>query len=51
MVNEMMQTSLPYIFAAGDIRSNSPAQAVTAVGDGATAAISVQNLLHQQSNR
>jgi thioredoxin reductase (NADPH) len=51
LVNKMMQTSLPYIFAAGDIRSNSPAQAVTAVGDGATAAISVQNLLHQQSNR
>ena len=51
LVNEMMQTSIPYIFAAGDIRSNSPAQVVTAVGDGATAAICVQNLLHQQSNR
>jgi thioredoxin reductase (NADPH) len=50
LVNEMMQTSLPYIFAAGDIRGNSPVQVVTAVGDGATAAISVQNLLHQQSN-
>ena len=51
LVNEMMQTSLPHVFAAGDIRSNSPGQVVTAVGDGATAAISIQNLLLQQSNR
>lgn len=48
LVNERMQTNLPYIFAAGDIRSNSPGQVVTAVGDGATAAISVQRLLEQQ---
>ena len=48
MVNEKMQTSLPYIFAIGDIRSNSPGQVTTAVGDGATAAISVQRLLQQQ---
>jgi thioredoxin reductase (NADPH) len=45
IVNEKMQTSLPYIFAIGDIRSNSPGQVATAVGDGATAAISVQRLL------
>jgi thioredoxin reductase (NADPH) len=51
LVNEMMQASLPHIFAVGDIRSNSPAQVVTAAGDGATAAISIQNLLHQRSNR
>jgi len=48
---EMMQTSLPCIFAVGDIRSNSPAQVVTAVGDGATAAISIQNRHQQQPNR
>jgi thioredoxin reductase (NADPH) len=48
LVNEKMQTNLPYIFAVGDIRSNSPGQVVTAVGDGATAAISVQRLLEQQ---
>jgi thioredoxin reductase (NADPH) len=34
-----MRTALPGIFAAGDIRSNSASQAVTAAGDGATAAI------------
>jgi len=45
IVNEKMQTSLPYIFAIGDIRSNSPGQVATAIGDGATAAISVQRLL------
>jgi thioredoxin reductase (NADPH) len=41
LVNEKMQTNLPYIFAVGDIRSNSPGQVATAIGDGATAAISI----------
>jgi thioredoxin reductase (NADPH) len=49
IVNEKMQTSLPFVFAIGDIRSGSPGQVATAVGDGATAAISVQRLLEQQS--
>jgi thioredoxin reductase (NADPH) len=48
LVNEKMQTSLPSIFAAGDIRSNSPGQVVTAVGDGAMAAISVQRRIERQ---
>jgi thioredoxin reductase (NADPH) len=39
-VDIRMQTSLPYIFAAGDVRSCSPAQVSAAVGDGAAAAIS-----------
>jgi thioredoxin reductase (NADPH) len=47
VVNERMQTNLPNIFAAGDIRSNSRGQIVTAVGDGATAAIAVQRLMDQ----
>ena len=47
LVNETMQTNLPRIFAAGDIRSNSRGQIVTAVGDGATAAIAVQRLIEQ----
>jgi thioredoxin reductase (NADPH) len=50
IVNEKMQTSCPYVFAIGDIRSGSPGQVATAVGDGATAAISVQRLLEQHSN-
>lgn len=38
-VNEWMETEVPGIFAAGDIRANSARQVVTAAGDGATAAI------------
>ena len=38
-VNEWMETGIPGIFAAGDIRANSARQVVTAAGDGATAAI------------
>ena len=48
-VNEKMETSVPYVFAAGDIRSGSLGQVVTAVGDGATAAIYIQRLLQQES--
>jgi thioredoxin reductase (NADPH) len=47
LVNETMQTNLPNIFAAGDIRSNSRGQIATAVGDGATAAIAIQRLIDQ----
>ena len=39
LVNDLMETAVPGIFAAGDVRHNSPMQIVTAVGDGATAAM------------
>ena len=39
ITNEKMETKIPGIFAAGDIRRNSARQAITAAGDGATAAI------------
>jgi len=39
IVNDLMETGTPGIFAAGDVRHNSPMQIVTAVGDGATAAM------------
>ena len=40
VTNETMATSAPGIFAAGDIRRNSPRQIAAAIGDGATAAMS-----------
>jgi thioredoxin reductase (NADPH) len=51
IVNGKMETEVPYIFAAGDIRSGSPRQVVTAVGDGAIAAISAERLLQVQGGR
>jgi thioredoxin reductase (NADPH) len=45
IVNGKMETEVPYIFAAGDIRSGSPRQIAAAVGDGAIAAISAERLL------
>lgn len=40
-----MQTEIPHVFAVGDIRSNSPRQVVSAVADGAMAAITASRLL------
>jgi thioredoxin reductase (NADPH) len=45
ITNELMETQLPGIFAAGDIRHNSARQVITAAGDGATAAISAERFL------
>jgi thioredoxin reductase (NADPH) len=47
VVDENMQTETPAIYAAGDIRSGSPRQVVTAVGDGAIAAIAAQRFLQE----
>jgi thioredoxin reductase (NADPH) len=48
VVNSRMETSVPSIFAAGDIRSGSAGQVSTAVGDGAVAAISAIRFLQQK---
>ncbi len=39
VTNDRMETSVPGVLAAGDIRSNSIRQVISAAGDGATAAI------------
>jgi len=50
IVNDRMETQIPYLFAAGDIRSGSPRQIATAVGDGAAAAVSVFRFLKEISS-
>ena len=44
ITNELMETKILGIFA-GDVRHNSARQAITAAGDGATAAISAGRFL------
>ncbi|MFP3899065.1 MAG: thioredoxin-disulfide reductase [Dehalococcoidia bacterium] len=51
VTNELMETSIPGIFAAGDVRHNSARQVITAAGDGATAAMSAVRFLSFESKR
>ncbi len=48
ITNEKMETEIPGILAAGDIRHNSGRQVITAAGDGATAAIYAEKYLTEQ---
>jgi len=50
VTDETMSTSAPGIFAAGDIRRNSPRQIAAAVGDGVTAAMSAFKYIQEQGN-
>jgi thioredoxin reductase (NADPH) len=45
LVDEWMATSLPGLFAAGDVRQNSARQVASSVGDGVTAAIAADHYI------
>lgn len=47
ITNDRMETEIPGILAAGDIRHNSARQAIAAAGDGATAAIYAEKFITQ----
>jgi len=48
ITNELMETAVPGVLAAGDIRHNSGRQIVIAAGEGATAALSAEKYLERQ---
>ncbi len=48
-VNVSMETEVPGLYAAGDIRQNSASQLVTSAGDGATAAIAAFKYINSQT--
>ena len=47
-VNLSMETSVPGLYAVGDLRQNAAAQLVSAAGDGATAAIAAFNYIRSK---
>jgi thioredoxin reductase (NADPH) len=48
ITNDKMETSVAGVYAAGDVRSNSIRQVVTAAGDGATAAAYAQKYISEK---
>jgi thioredoxin reductase (NADPH) len=45
--NLNLETSIPGVFAAGDVRSGSTKQAAAAAGEGATAALMIREYLRE----
>ena len=50
LTNERMETSIPGLYAAGDVRAQLTRQITTAVGDATTAAIAVEKFLTERRN-
>jgi len=51
ITNDRMMTSIPGLFAAGDVRAQLTRQITTAVGDATTAAIAAEKYLTDRKNR
>ncbi len=51
ITDENLQTSLPGIFAAGDVRDKGLRQVATAIGDGAIAAVSAERYIEQVTSK
>ena len=47
--DENLQTSVPGVFVAGDVRSHATMQIASAVGDGATAALKIREYLEREA--
>jgi thioredoxin reductase (NADPH) len=45
----MLQTTVPGVFAAGDVRLGSTKQAASAAGEGATAALMIRTYLREKA--
>ena len=48
VTSNALETTLPGVFAAGDVRAGSTKQAAAAAGEGATAALMIREYLRQQ---
>jgi thioredoxin reductase (NADPH) len=49
--NELLETSMPGVYAAGDIRSGATMQIATATGEGATAAMRIREYLDEHGRK
>ncbi len=49
--NDELETSMPGVFAAGDVRSGATMQIATAAGEGATAALRIREYLEDHSRK
>lgn len=51
MCNERLETSIPGVFVAGDVRSGATMQIAAATGEGATAALRIREYMEERSRR
>jgi thioredoxin reductase (NADPH) len=51
ITDDRMMTSIPGLFAAGDLRAQLTRQVTTAVGDATTAAIAVEKYLAERKSK